>query len=668
MCLTALPLLGQNYPAPSAPPSPFLSYTGRFMDSSSTPDLQYPARTLRDNKVKFDRAHDRMYVRAGGGYFVGYKLSTFTSRIGTPLSTFFNGEKYLPFDMYVNPESDPMWKIIGVDGQDRLMDFDFDSRGYIYLAYSVYGWGIVDLQGHLQKQIPLTTDPTPVVILTFASDGHQYVISSGYTAASVLYDVTDPTAPVRIGPMGFGIDAWAKNAAGDEIAVIQQNGGTRTLQIYTPAALVSHGAGTTIPVSQQAAGLAFTDVTGDGSNFYAAQDGSPGTVISTIAPSEGGYSSTDMPIATGTHTSKLTFESGYLALIGSTTSGQAGLMYRYNGTQFESYDITSYLQANYASAAHAQAQQMVALCSGDNAFAFLQADGLGDVFALTPAVWTCLPGAPTNVTAAAGDSSATVSFSEADGGSPITAYSVKVADSGGYMIVPGTSSPITVTGLVNGTTYTFTVTATNAIGTGAPSLASNEATPGTTLAAPVHLAATATSTSSVSVTWAAAAFAAHYEVLRSSNGSSFAVIASPTSPSYTDSGLTPSTTYLYMVRSVASGGAVSSNSSIDPATTIVFTDDPLVAGTSGKALHDDELRTAVNAMRAAAGLGAATFTDPTLSSTTPIRAVHINELRAALDTARSTIGLTALSYTDTITAGVTPFKAVHVQEIRDGVK
>lgn len=88
------------------------------------------------------------------------------------------------------------------------------------------------------------------------------------------------------------------------------------------------------------------------------------------------------------------------------------------------------------------------------------------------------PSAPTGVSANAGNAQATVSFSTpASGGSPITSYTV--TSSPGGLTASGSSSPITVTGLTNGQSYTFTVTATNAIGTSSASAASNSVTPAT---------------------------------------------------------------------------------------------------------------------------------------------------------------------------------------------
>ena len=91
--------------------------------------------------------------------------------------------------------------------------------------------------------------------------------------------------------------------------------------------------------------------------------------------------------------------------------------------------------------------------------------------------WKCLgglpyPGAPTLPLATANYNKATVSFTApaSNGGSAITGYTVKSSPEG--LTATGASSPLTVTGLTNGTSYTFTVVATNAVGTSPASSAS----------------------------------------------------------------------------------------------------------------------------------------------------------------------------------------------------
>ena len=87
-----------------------------------------------------------------------------------------------------------------------------------------------------------------------------------------------------------------------------------------------------------------------------------------------------------------------------------------------------------------------------------------------------VPDAPRNVTAVAGDASATVTWSAplSDGGTPVTSYSV--SPSQGAPMNSGDTSCL-FEGLNNGTEYTFTVVANNIIGPSEPSAPSNAVTP-----------------------------------------------------------------------------------------------------------------------------------------------------------------------------------------------
>jgi hypothetical protein len=88
-----------------------------------------------------------------------------------------------------------------------------------------------------------------------------------------------------------------------------------------------------------------------------------------------------------------------------------------------------------------------------------------------------VPDVPTDVAASGGDSQATIIFTPpvSDGGDAILYYTA-TASPGGLTASSGVPS-ITIGGLTNGVAYTFTVSATNGVGTGPESSPSNAVTP-----------------------------------------------------------------------------------------------------------------------------------------------------------------------------------------------
>ncbi|HUD69445.1 MAG TPA: fibronectin type III domain-containing protein, partial [Acidimicrobiales bacterium] len=197
-----------------------------------------------------------------------------------------------------------------------------------------------------------------------------------------------------------------------------------------------------------------------------------------------------------------------------------------------------------------------------------------------------VPSKPTGVSAAAGDTSALVTWNApaSNGGSTITGYTVTAADSttpaNGNETCTWTTGPLscTVSGLTNGDSYTFTVTATNGTGTGPASSPSSAVVPATTPGQPTSVSATPGDTTAL-VTWNAPA----------SNGGSTitgytVTAADSTTPangnetctwttgplSCTVSGLTNGDSYTFTVTATngtGTGPASSPSSAVVPATT-----------------------------------------------------------------------------------------------------
>ncbi|HEX2059362.1 MAG TPA: fibronectin type III domain-containing protein [Thermoanaerobaculia bacterium] len=192
--------------------------------------------------------------------------------------------------------------------------------------------------------------------------------------------------------------------------------------------------------------------------------------------------------------------------------------------------------------------------------------------------------------------------------------------------------------------------------------------------APTTLSAHAISSGAIQLSWTVPGWATidEYRIERcasncGSGGAVWAFAGSSGVQSFTDVAVIADRSYVYRVRSITSGD-LSGESPRDIATTIVFEDDPLVAGeTTVRARHLEQLRIAANALRAAAGLGAIAWTEPATASRI-ITAADVLEVQSALNAARVQLGLATVVLTPPAPAVEGTIRAVHWNELRGGVR
>ena len=185
------------------------------------------------------------------------------------------------------------------------------------------------------------------------------------------------------------------------------------------------------------------------------------------------------------------------------------------------------------------------------------------------------PATPAKPTAVAGDTKATVSWTApGDGGSAILSYEVTSSPEGKTCAPVSLTPPLTcdVTGLTNGTPYTFSVTATNDQGTSNASVASDAVTPfaptkPATPAAPTAVAGNAQATVTWTVPASTGSTILSYEVTSSPEGKTCAPV-SLTPPLTCDvTGLTNGTPYTFTVvatNGVGASDASSASNSVTP--------------------------------------------------------------------------------------------------------
>jgi GH25 family lysozyme M1 (1,4-beta-N-acetylmuramidase) len=213
-----------------------------------------------------------------------------------------------------------------------------------------------------------------------------------------------------------------------------------------------------------------------------------------------------------------------------------------------------------------------------------------DGTALTP--WqVSAPTAPTRVRATAKVRAATVSWVPgATNGSLPTSYTVTTSPGGATTVVSGTRSSATVTGLNEGSSYAFTVQATNAAGTSAPSSASAPVVArGDVPTTPSGVSAVP-SASAVTLTWnPSGRQPTAYRVYRCASETSTSctpattVRASLSAPTtrYVDSGVLGGMHYRYVVRAVNRWGSSAGSTAVRATPPVTRLDAPTVTVRSG---------------------------------------------------------------------------------------
>jgi fibronectin type 3 domain-containing protein len=197
----------------------------------------------------------------------------------------------------------------------------------------------------------------------------------------------------------------------------------------------------------------------------------------------------------------------------------------------------------------------IGLTDGTTYFYYVSAvNSLGEspnstVASATPEPAVAIPPIPTGLQATPGDAQVSLTWNASAGA---TSYYVKRATvSGGpyTQLVSPTTNSYTDTGLTNGTTYYYVVSAVDSAG-GSPNSSEVSATPSTTATvppAPTGVVATA-GNMQVTLTWNASAGATSYQVKSATvTGGPYTQKGTPTTTTFIDTGLTNGTTYFYVI-------------------------------------------------------------------------------------------------------------------------
>lgn len=298
-----------------------LNFLGRFADNEATTDYQEAFRTGRARGAWVAPERNRVYLLIGSA-LAAYNIDTFFSRVtahaalspatqvpGNAGQRSQGAELFLYWDRYFYAEHGGGWVTPPSDGQDRLFrsGIDWDDRNICYLAYDIYGWGMVlDPPGvadgglmqnlsPIDQFLPGTGDLVPISLVNVkTTDGSYYVLVSDQSDASRMqeWNVTDVHHVVKMPDQrGRSVAGFAKNSTGSRIGIVQLDFAAK---IYTADALALGQAPIqTVPLPNGG----YFALDSDGTNFYFLGKANSQGVFTVMSPNtNGGYDRADYPI------------------------------------------------------------------------------------------------------------------------------------------------------------------------------------------------------------------------------------------------------------------------------------------------------------------------------------------------------------------------------------
>jgi hypothetical protein len=229
-------------------------------------------------------------------------------------------------------------------------------------------------------------------------------------------------------------------------------------------------------------------------------------------------------------------------------------------------------------------------------------------------------------------------------------------------LIAGVNTASYVTGPLTAS-QTYIVVVTTSCGTVESDPIVITVVPGT----PSNLNAVRSGTSNVLVTWIGSTGATRYRVERRLNGLAFGSIGTPTATSLTDTTCPSGKTCVYRVFALTAENQASTAPSNSDLTTII-TLATITPGNQVNFSDIEQIRTLVNAIRAARGSSALTWTSILPAGVSPpavgamILGSHITSLRTAMDAALASHGVPTPAYEDPV---LTLIRARHLQQLQE---